>query len=233
MYEFYTITGLAKNSSFVLMGFLVSALSFVTFFLAVTGLISKDYLSIIVMFPLIAAISIIYDRSEYSLKNFVTAFAGVAYIFIPLILMIYLAFPPVNDHAYTHRIILGILSLIWVHDTFAYLSGITFGRHRLFPRISPKKSWEGFFGGTLITIGVSFWMNTLMGVLSMADWVILAVIVSVFGVYGDLMESFIKRSFHKKDSGSIIPGHGGVLDRIDSILLVMPAAYFYLTIHHM
>jgi phosphatidate cytidylyltransferase len=86
-------------------------------------------------------------------------------------------------------------------------------------------------GGTLVTLLASFLMEGWMGILTKTDWLILAGIVSVFGVYGDLVESFIKRHFDKKDSGSLIPGHGGVLDRIDSILLVMPAAYIYMKLN--
>ena len=123
---------------------------------------------------------------------------------------------------------MGILTLVWINDTAAYVTGSTRGKHKLFPRISPKKSWEGLLGGTLFTFIAALWMNRLMGTLSVSHWLFLAAIVSVFGVYGDLVESFIKRNADKKDSGSLIPGHGGVLDRIDSILFVMPASVIYL-----
>ena len=228
--EFYTISGIFKSRPYALMGILIGAMAFIISFLVVTQLIAAGYLSLLVMLPLLAMIGMLYDNNNRALPGFTGMIAGVLYIFLPLVLMLCLAFPPVTNHLYTYRIILGILSLIWINDTSAYLFGITIGRHRLFQRISPKKSWEGFIGGSLITILISLWMNKLTGILSVTDWIILAVIVSVFGVYGDLAESLIKRNYNRKDSGSIIPGHGGVLDRIDSILFVMPVAYFYLII---
>ena len=117
---------------------------------------------------------------------------------------------------------------MWINDTGAYLTGTLLGRHRLFPSISPKKSWEGFAGGTLLTLLPAFWMSNVMGILSRTDWICMAVIVSVFGVFGDLTESLIKRNAGVKDSGAIMPGHGGILDRFDSVLFVVPVSFFYL-----
>jgi phosphatidate cytidylyltransferase len=144
--------------------------------------------------------------------------------------MNFLAFPEVNGFGYTHRIILGILTLVWINDTCAYLTGISIGRHRLFARISPRKSWEGALGGAVLTFMVAWWLHRIMGMLDRPDWLVIALIVSVFGVYGDLTESLFKRSADMKDSGAIIPGHGGVLDRIDSVLFVMPLSLVYLTL---
>ena len=122
----------------------------------------------------------------------------------------------------------GIFVLIWINDITAYLVGITIGRHRLFERISPKKSWEGTLGGTLFTLTAAVWMDNLTHALSQRHWLVLAVIVSVFGVLGDLFESMFKRKADLKDSGKIIPGHGGILDRLDSMLFVAPVAFAYL-----
>jgi phosphatidate cytidylyltransferase len=149
---------------------------------------------------------------------------------IPLALMNYLAFPVINGYGYTRRIILGMLILVWINDTGAYVTGSIFGRHKLFPRISPKKSWEGLAGGTLFTMVAAIWMDRFMGMLSATNWLIIAAIVSVFGVYGDLTESLLKRNANKKDSGNLIPGHGGVLDRFDSVLFVIPIVTVYLAL---
>jgi phosphatidate cytidylyltransferase len=140
----------------------------------------------------------------------------------------FLAFPSSNNYAYTHRIILGIMTLVWINDSGAYLVGMSVGRHRLFERISPKKSWEGAIGGAVLTLICALWLDMIMGALNRTDWLFLALIVSVFGVFGDLTESLFKRSVGQKDSGKIIPGHGGLLDRIDSVLFVMPLAAVYL-----
>ena len=144
-----------------------------------------------------------------------------------------LAFPGWNGHAYTHRIVLGILILVWINDTGAYLVGMTIGRHRLLERVSPKKSWEGAIGGAMLTLLCAWWLKPLMGILSRTDWVVIALIVSVFGIFGDLTESLFKRSAGLKDSGTIIPGHGGILDRIDSVLFVMPLSLVYLMLNNL
>jgi phosphatidate cytidylyltransferase len=231
--EFFSLAGLKKSSPFLLLGMLIASVAYAIAYFVMAGMISSVNLSVLILLPLLSFTGVLYSRDKDALKKFALTISGVLYIFVPLILMIYLTYPSVNGNFYTHRVVLGILSLIWINDTFAYLSGITFGNHKLFPRISPKKSWEGFMGGTVITIVASIWLNRVMGILSVNDWIILAGIVCVFGVYGDLAESFVKRVFNKKDSGSLIPGHGGVLDRIDSILFVMPVSFFYLIINQL
>lgn len=129
--------------------------------------------------------------------------------------------------------VLFLFVIIWSNDTGAYLVGCSFGRHRMFERVSPKKSWEGFFGGLVIAciIGMLFfWLTVNPEKTVAADWIKMlcfAVIVVIFGTWGDLIESLIKRSLHLKDSGNIIPGHGGILDRIDSLLLAAPTALIY------
>lgn len=126
---------------------------------------------------------------------------------------------------------LAMFIMIWLNDTGAYCVGVTLGRHRLFERVSPKKSWEGFFGGLLFTVASSFIFKfcfTDSFPLSIGWYVGMGLIVAVFGTWGDLVESLMKRSIHVKDSGKILPGHGGILDRIDSLLLVVPALAVYI-----
>ena len=118
--------------------------------------------------------------------------------------------------------------LVWVNDTFAYLSGSLFGKHKLFPRISPKKSWEGSIGGGVFSIASSFVFAHYFSFLSVWEWAGLALVVVIFGTWGDLTESLMKRQLGIKDSGHILPGHGGMLDRFDSALLAIPAAVVYL-----
>ena len=132
-----------------------------------------------------------------------------------------------------------MFTLIWSNDTFAYLSGRMLGKTKLFERISPKKTWEGMIGGLLATIAVA-WVYSKWGMvkqdlvmLSSLHWIIIGVLVSVFGTLGDLVESHLKRTAGVKDSGILIPGHGGVLDRFDGYLLSLPMVYtFVYLIHH-
>ena len=117
---------------------------------------------------------------------------------------------------------------IWLSDTGAYCVGSLIGKHRLFERISPKKSWEGSVGGGIVSIASSFAFAHFFPIMSVAEWAGLALVVVVFGTWGDLTESLLKRQLHIKDSGSILPGHGGMLDRFDSALMAIPAAVVYL-----
>lgn len=132
-------------------------------------------------------------------------------------------------------IVLMMFILIWLNDTGAFLVGSTFGRHRLFERISPKKSWEGFWGGMAFCIAASaavciINLSITADIMSMGYWIGYGVLVSVFATWGDLVESMIKRTIGVKDSGNILPGHGGILDRIDSLLFVIPITFIYIVI---
>ena len=130
------------------------------------------------------------------------------------------------------RLLLGIFIFIWLYDTGAYCVGMLLGRHRLFERISPKKSWEGVIGGVALCVAGAYatyyWFDEFFQVPDLTTWVGLSVVVAVFATFGDLVESLIKRTVGVKDSGHILPGHGGILDRIDSLLLVVPAVLIYL-----
>jgi phosphatidate cytidylyltransferase len=125
---------------------------------------------------------------------------------------------------------LSVFVFLWVNDTGAYCVGSLLGRHKLFPRISPGKSWEGSIGGAVFVLAaawaVSYFLDDMM--LNLYEWLGLGLVVVVFGTWGDLVESLFKRTLGVKDSGSILPGHGGMLDRFDSSLLAIPAAVIYL-----
>lgn len=205
---------------------------FLILFFYAAGYIKFAFVSLIIPVLLLIFITEIYSNREYQLTSLTGVVFTSVYITLPLSLSAFLAFPVENNHTYTHSILIGLLSLIWVNDTGAYVTGMLFGRHRLFERLSPKKSWEGAAGGTIFTIALGLWMHQLAPLLSFTDWVVLSIVVSVFGVFGDLYESLIKRCAGVKDSGSLLPGHGGMLDRIDSLLFIIPASVAYLMIKH-
>jgi phosphatidate cytidylyltransferase len=125
---------------------------------------------------------------------------------------------------------MGFLIILWSNDTGAYLSGRALGRTKLFERISPNKTWEGFIGGVLLAMGVAFGLSYWFGTLTKLEWVMIAAIIGIFGTLGDLVESMLKRSLGIKDSGSILPGHGGFLDRFDGLLIAAPLVYILLTL---
>jgi len=131
-----------------------------------------------------------------------------------------------GDGIYTPMIPLSIIVMIWIFDTFAYLTGmISGGRHKMYPSLSPKKSWEGFAGGTIFTIVLAALAGPLTGFLNPVHWILTALVVSLTATLGDFFESRFKREHHVKDSGKIIPGHGGILDRFDSLFFTAPVIY--------
>lgn len=150
---------------------------------------------------------------------------GLAYCLIPLVLLYKLSFD--GSQEYKWYIPLGILFLNWAMDSFAYIAGKSFGKHPMAPAISPKKTWEGTIGGVLMCWVFGIIIN-IYAPKEDFSWFILILIISVFNQPGDLIESMLKRSVQIKDSGSILPGHGGMLDRFDSLFTILPIAYCYL-----
>jgi len=147
------------------------------------------------------------------------------YTVLPFILLLRI---PFYKGSFDNKIILGIFILIWVNDTFAYLIGKQFGKTKLFERISPKKTIEGFVGGVIFTLITSYILSIYFTNTSLIYWFIIALIISAFGVIGDLVESMFKRQVNIKDSSNLIPGHGGFLDRLDSIIFVAPYIFIFL-----
>ena len=156
---------------------------------------------------------------------------GQLYITLPLCLLLLISYEyKLPNTIYYYAFVLAIFVFIWVNDTFAFLTGITLGKNKLLERISPKKTIEGFIGGISFTVLAGVGFSFLFIEYNIYFWIGFALIVSLFATLGDLFESLIKRTYKVKDSGSLIPGHGGILDRIDSLLIVVPAIYVYLLI---
>ena len=130
--------------------------------------------------------------------------------------------------SYSAQLTLVFFFTLWANDTGAYLSGRSFGKRKLFPKISPNKTWEGTIGGAILAISVASLCGTFFQNLSQFEWVTMAVIIVVFGSLGDLVESMLKRSFGIKDSGKILPGHGGILDRFDGLLIASPIVFTFI-----
>ncbi len=146
----------------------------------------------------------------------------IGYVILPFILITKL---PLGKIGYNPKIIISIFILIWTNDTFAYIVGKSFGRRKLFERISPKKTMEGFVGGILFTMLAGYLIAEHYVMQSAFLWIAIAVIASIFGTLGDLIESKFKRIAGVKDSGAIMPGHGGILDRLDSVIFAVPIIF--------
>lgn len=188
------------------------------------------YPLLIWIFVLICRLTLqLYVKSDTPLADLARSMMTQLYIGVPLGIMACIG------NWWNLHLVLAIFMMIWINDTGAFIVGSLLGQHRLFERISPKKSWEGFFGGLVFNLIAGFifcsYFANFFGLYReypMAVWIGMGAVVTVFATWGDLVESMIKRDLHIKDSGNIIPGHGGILDRIDSLLLVMPAALIYL-----
>lgn len=170
----------------------------------------------------------LYSHNPAPLRVLATSLMAQLYIALPIGLM-----SVIYNHRAGHALLLAVFIMIWLNDTGAFLVGSRIGRRKLFERLSPKKSWEGFFGGMAFSIASAFvfyyGFATWYGCRPLWVMVTLGVIVPVFATWGDLAESMIKRTLKVKDSGHLLPGHGGILDRIDSLLIAVPAVTVFLT----
>lgn len=168
----------------------------------------------------------VYYKSSVT-DYWITPSFTLLYLIIPFYLLILIHTLSVSEKT---PFSLAVFILIWTNDTFAYLSGMVLGRHKLFERISPKKTWEGLFGGILMTLFATYILYRFSPEFGIVKWLIFGFLTSVAAVFGDFIESMLKRSANVKDSGKLLPGHGGILDRIDSLLLVTPVIYIYLVL---
>lgn len=197
-------------------------------YLHARGLInSSGYLAMIPA-ALLLFIMEIYRNSQQPYPNIAYTFMGLLYIAVPLGCIFYVAFPGTPNPTYQPLLVIGFFILLWLQDTGAYISGSLWGKNPLFKRISPTKSIEGLVGGIILVAGASFVLSRFFHVLSPAAWVVSGLLISVFSTFGDLAESMLKRSAGIKDSGNILPGHGGILDRFDGVFFAAPMYYFFL-----
>ncbi len=202
---------------------------FVAFFMHYEGETLQSramWLLPIATYLLLRTIVQLYRPRQNALHSLERSFFSLGYVTLPVALLN--AIMSIT----APRLLLGVFLFIWLYDTGAFCVGMLLGKHRLFERISPKKSWEGVIGGVAVCIAgayiTNYYFNEFFQVPELNIWVGLSVVVAVFATFGDLVESLIKRTVGVKDSGNILPGHGGILDRIDSLLLVAPAVLIYM-----
>ncbi|MEX8546877.1 MAG: phosphatidate cytidylyltransferase [Mucilaginibacter sp.] len=167
----------------------------------------------------------LYRKSEKPFHQIAYTFLGLIYTLLPFVFFMAMAFLQKN---FNPHFSLGFILLLWTNDTCAYLTGRKLGKTKLFERHSPKKTWEGFIGGLLLTALVAFVISRYFKEVFWLHWIVIGLIISVFGTMSDLVESMLKRSINVKDSGSLLPGHGGLLDRFDGLLMAAPLVFIYL-----
>ncbi len=167
----------------------------------------------------------LFSKSETPFHNVALILLGITYLSVPFSMLNLIA---INGESFNPNIVLGMLLLTWSNDTGGYIVGSQLGKNKLMPRISPKKTWEGFAGGVVLAFFVSWLLSKYLQTdLQLKDWLVIAGLTSTFGTVGDLVESMLKRSFDTKDSGTLLPGHGGFLDRFDAFIFLIPFATTY------
>lgn len=192
--------------------------------------IAKELIDIkwlVVLIPLSSLVFFIelFRKKEEPFTHISFSFLSIIYIALPSAL---LHFITIVNGEYHWEIMLGIILLLWTSDSFAYFTGRLIGKTKLFERISPKKTWEGSFGALFFATAMAYGLSIYFPIFQLQQWVFLAVIIVIGGGMGDLVESLLKRSFDIKDSGTILPGHGGFLDRFDGLFLSVPSILAYL-----
>ena len=226
--EFYTILTTENIKPQWITGMLAAATMLITTGLVFTQMVNEKWLIINLPVLFLVFIYELYTKSEKPFINIAITVFGLIYIIVPFALLIALPFLGAADANYHANLVFGYFLLIWAADTGAYLSGMFFGKHRLFERISPKKSWEGSFGGAVLNLFIAWCCSRWFPELSYISWTVMGILIIITGTFGDLAESLLKRSLQIKDSGNLLPGHGGLLDRFDALLVSVPFVIAYL-----
>jgi phosphatidate cytidylyltransferase len=230
LWEFYHLINAQKRTKInpyynCLGGFLL----FVITYLYASGIFDNYIFFVYLIYIVFILISELYEKQQDPITHSAYIFLGQTYIAIPFAILNLIAFRGISGETpvYNPLMLLSLFVFIWVNDTGAYLVGMALGKHKLFERISPHKSWEGFAGGLIFTIASAFVFAHFEPSTKVYHWIGLSLVVVIFGTWGDLIESLIKRTLGVKDSGCSLPGHGGYLDRFDSFLLAVYGMLFY------
>ncbi|HKR05655.1 MAG TPA: phosphatidate cytidylyltransferase [Bacteroidia bacterium] len=236
--EFYKMVSAEEIKPQIIFGAIIASLIFIYFSYLKQTVYRLDWASdLAITFKIPALIALLYfmififelfRKSQRPFINIALTITGIIYVAVPFSLFISIGVNSDADGNYQPHIALGYLFLLWANDTGAYVFGSKFGKHRLFERISPKKTWEGSIGGAASALLIAYIISLFYTDLQLKDWMVMALIIVIAGTLGDLVESMLKRSLNIKDSGSIFPGHGGMLDRFDGLLLSAPFVFFYL-----
>lgn len=232
MWEFYSLVEKAGISPNKFAGILAGMFLFASNAMIALNVTSREILMGNFVLVFLIFLFELYRKIPNPFTNIAFTFFGILYVAVPFSLLNYFPNPNFLPGVYHHNLLLGFFFLIWMNETGAYIVGTALGRHRLFERVSPKKSWEGFFGGGLFAVITAVVISRFYTNIMTIDWLFISLIVLVFSTYGDLFESLFKRSINAKDSGTILPGHGGVLDRFDGVIMAAPFVFVYLTLFY-
>lgn len=249
LYEFYQLSEKLGAKPYKLIGYIAGICLFCYAIVANSNLAmlypAGNIIPFIFVFVFCVFIVALFDTDKNTILNIAHTLSGLIYAVIPFMILVniscidktYTFNHPEGSNfdtiaPYNFHYVLGIILLIWASDVCAYLVGSFIGKNKLYERISPGKTWEGSIGSAILTVGCSFVVAYWFPELALKHWIVISLLVCVFGTIGDLVESMMKRQAGVKDSGRIMPGHGGILDRFDSLLFVSPFIYAYLTLIH-
>ncbi len=225
--EFYNLCYKSGYHPLKFLGILVSLAFLIFNFYVIAGVIPYKYLTLNLLIFVLAAIGIVFYSPRSLLQTLATTLTGVVYIALPLVLILFIAW---NYGSYDPVILSSIFAIIWTYDSLAYLSGKLAGRTKMAAHISPSKSWEGFGGGIILTLFLVWLLRDLPFLNEEIPWLFFSFLIILSATLGDMFESALKRIAGVKDSGSLIPGHGGILDRFDSLFFATPIIFVFLYI---
>lgn len=225
--EFYALCKRAGFSPQVYPGLVAGATVFALSYFIAQQSVPDTAFNYLALFIYAIPVYELFRKKKHPLINISLTGFGIIFVSVPFAMLNFLAFPGFDgEHVYNYGLLISLFLFVWAGDSGAYIFGVRFGRHRLFERISPKKSWEGLVGGIFTAMVTAWGLTYVFPQYGLLLLLVMAFIVVISGTLGDLVESLIKRSVGVKDSGRFLPGHGGLLDRFDSILLATPVIYF-------
>ncbi len=226
VFEFHRATNRQESVELnPVVGILGTIILFASSFLVVANIFSLFVFFIYALYVIAVLVIELFRKKKNPIHNWAYFLLGQILIALPFSLLNFIYQFGSLDGFY----LIVMFAIIWANDTGAYLAGVSFGKHKMFVRVSPKKSWEGLIGGLVLALFAGYVFSLFRVELSLLNWILISLITVLFGTFGDLLESLMKRTLEVKDSGIIMPGHGGLLDRFDSMLLVAPAYFIFLS----
>ncbi|MBN2174878.1 MAG: phosphatidate cytidylyltransferase [Bacteroidales bacterium] len=227
LFEFHKLISTKNKLPGKFLLIILGLVFYITFLSYIWQWITVNFLLIAIPVIFLLPIIALYLNSANPIRDIGLVLFGLVYIVTPMALINLFFYRNFDFNIPGYEMLLSFFLILWVNDTFAYLAGISFGRNKMTERISPNKTWEGFFGGLAGSLISGYVLSLFFFELNLIQWFGFSIIVVIFGTFGDLFESLLKRTYGVKDSGNLIPGHGGILDRLDSLLIATPFIFLY------
>lgn len=229
MLEYYSLAKIGGFHPQTMLGIITGTVLYLSIELVKLQIMPIRIVSLSIPFFLIIFVREMYRNRPQPFTNIAHTILAIIYIMAPFALLNVFSFEEIVNE-YSPEVVLGFFVLLWLNDTGAYVFGRLFGKHKLFPKISPNKTWEGTIGGTIVSLMGAVIIAIYFKDISIFHWLMMGIIITTCASLGDLVESMLKRSLKVKDSSNLLPGHGGILDRFDGVLLASPLVFTYLTL---